>query len=564
MTKVDSFIQSVTIGDLTAVQRIIGERTKEKEPNALLALHDSKGRTGLHISATLDKTDILKQLLSIGGNPNVQDYDRRTPIFYAIQSKRIETVQLLINEHALIEAEDYKGYTPILVAADSNSEEILELLCEEGVDINHVANDGISAVAIAARRGWADGVEMLIKYGAKIDKQPGSTPILLPLFTRAMKKGLWEDEDVIRTIQCLVEKGAEMNTVLQLSKDKDAITPLQIAIQFGNVPLYDALSKGVPKIVKLPLPNGKLPLEFAVEKGNLEIIDKLVAAGADIKHIFPDNSIYLHIAAKTGNKEVFDYFLNKYLVDAPNYLETARREKEYVEDKKNEIRESRKKDSKRGKEILVVQRPVSDRYDVPRKIDHFWIDNKGTTVLMKAAQAGAMDIVEELIRLGLDPSVENKKHQTAYTLMSTAELAEKMTEIALEEENQDNFELLKLIEPYHAKCDLSRKQKDDMKMTAKDKIKAEKEKKSEKPKKKNSTLSVATMAAQFDEKNNQVPKQSPIARPWGGSIEAEEFRRNTRKELRKLRQEVMDKTQELKNKIKELCEEYEINLDNEQ
>ena len=86
--KTESLLHSVSISDLSSVRRLL-EDADENTRLALFNEHDDRGRTPIHVAATLDSTDILEELINNDANINVQDFFQQTPVFDAVLSKHI-------------------------------------------------------------------------------------------------------------------------------------------------------------------------------------------------------------------------------------------------------------------------------------------------------------------------------------------------------------------------------------------------------------------------------------------------------------------------------------------
>ena len=76
----------------------------------------------------------------------------------------LETVKLLIENGADIDAKDKDGYTVLMYASNNGNLEIIKYLVENGADINIKDKNGDTALNYARTEGIK---EVLIKTGAK-------------------------------------------------------------------------------------------------------------------------------------------------------------------------------------------------------------------------------------------------------------------------------------------------------------------------------------------------------------------------------------------------------------
>jgi ankyrin repeat protein len=69
-----------------------------RQPDISIDKLSSIQRTPLHISAIKGYTQIARALIGKGANPNLKDSDQCTPLHYASEFGRIETVEYLLTE----------------------------------------------------------------------------------------------------------------------------------------------------------------------------------------------------------------------------------------------------------------------------------------------------------------------------------------------------------------------------------------------------------------------------------------------------------------------------------
>jgi len=87
-----------------------------------------------------DDSDWLNLTLEHGGNPNVVVNPKKrlgsgyTPIFYAIEARNLESVELLIEAGADLNHQDGQGYTPLISAAAFRRYRSVYLLLKAGAD----------------------------------------------------------------------------------------------------------------------------------------------------------------------------------------------------------------------------------------------------------------------------------------------------------------------------------------------------------------------------------------------------------------------------------------------
>lgn len=117
-----------------------------------------------------------------------------TPLLRAAKAGDVDSVQLLLAHGALVDLPNVLGHTPLMAAAGSGrgnaptrgrskteaqALETVKLLKDAGADVNARAVDGDTAVHGAAVHGWNEVIKLLAGYGANLDvaDKDGMTPI---------------------------------------------------------------------------------------------------------------------------------------------------------------------------------------------------------------------------------------------------------------------------------------------------------------------------------------------------------------------------------------------------
>ena len=143
-----------------------------------------------------------------------------TPLLHAAAFGSLETMRLLIDKGADVNARSAAGATALMWAATDLAK--VRLLIERGADVNALSDSGRTALHLAARSdGSAPIVTLLRSRGAKadaIDKE-GATTLLAATIGNDT-----------RTIKQLVEAGVNVNAA-----DVIGFTPLMNAAAQGNL-----------------------------------------------------------------------------------------------------------------------------------------------------------------------------------------------------------------------------------------------------------------------------------------------------------------------------------------
>jgi ankyrin repeat protein len=133
----------------------------------------------LHEACKRGQVATIRQLLDGGVPVDSQDEDGWTPLHTAIIFRKRESVELLLDLGANIEAVA-SGMTPLLWAiCYAESEDLTGLLLDRGASAHAVDEDGSTALNYAAARGLLVLMGRLIDMGLSVDVRAnnGRTPL---------------------------------------------------------------------------------------------------------------------------------------------------------------------------------------------------------------------------------------------------------------------------------------------------------------------------------------------------------------------------------------------------
>lgn len=243
----------------------------------------------------------------------------------------------------LVNARDKRGSTPLHAAAGLGQKEIIKILLANGADI-HARNEfGATPLHDAAMNGRHDGaIQLLFDNGADINAKSidGETPIqsAWPLshfeaesYDPNDEHAIWswettqaEDyDDKIKTIKLFLDNGVDANTWCSIPKwvvDKHADPN-----STESVPVYPLLSLAAihnqKELVEMLLAHGAdansggrkgfTALHVAALRGNVEIGKMLIEKGADVNMKTKDGVTPLYFAEREKN-EKFSELLRKH------------------------------------------------------------------------------------------------------------------------------------------------------------------------------------------------------------------------------------------------------------
>lgn len=227
---------------------------------------DAEGAGFLHDAALGGDPALVRLLLQRGADPDQASRLGRTPLGEAAYAGRAAAAAVLLEAGASPDGAP-GGARPIVEAGRRGATDAMRVLVEHGCDL-HVADPGDrqTPLALAARAGDVDLVRRMLQRGA--DPRRADLHGKSPLMVAA-------NHGHVEVVRALLDAGA----------------PVDAADPAGGTALWWA-PKSRADVVRLLLERGaradvvganaRTPISDAASVGNLEVFDRLLAAGARI------------------------------------------------------------------------------------------------------------------------------------------------------------------------------------------------------------------------------------------------------------------------------------------
>ena len=273
---------------------------------------DEYGDTPLTLACATGDFVIIEKLIAAGANSKAARWNGETALMIASRSGSLPAIKLLLEHGALIDAtESRKGQNALMWAAAEGHSDVVKLLIESGAHVKAVSNGGFTPLVFATQKGDSQSVKSLLDAGL-------SSNYKLPNGMSVLQVAVLGDKAQVAEV--LLAKGADPN-----APDLTGSTPLHVAAQAGNLHLVQALlaSGANPNAstMKLPVRAGRggggnffrapigeqTPLMLAARAGAKDVMEALVAAGADPKLKAQDGSTLLMAAAGSAHLVPVEY-----------------------------------------------------------------------------------------------------------------------------------------------------------------------------------------------------------------------------------------------------------------
>jgi cytohesin len=255
---------------------------------------------------------IVAAVLVVGCGPSVD-------IHKAAELGNIEVVKQHIAAGTDVNAKDDWGGTPLHYAASGGHKEIVELLIAKGAAVNAKRSDGGTPLDWAEETGFnKETADLLRKHGATTTKPKVTSFKSMPEIDLAS----FTEEQQATILAQANKEGCDCGCKMTVAECRNDDTSCRTSVRLAKVIVEEVTgekpnseSKAAEPVAEASQPKpttAKAPdisIHKAVEEGNIEAVKKFLAAGIDVNaKAFITGSTPLHIAA---TKEVVELLIAK-------------------------------------------------------------------------------------------------------------------------------------------------------------------------------------------------------------------------------------------------------------
>jgi len=210
------------------------------------------------------------------------------PLHAAVQHRRKNVVVWLLEHGANVNARTEDGSTALALAAYNGDLEMVKMLIERGADPSVKNQQGFSTLDVVDQMQWPEIKEYLLTPGRL---QNAARLGDLPTITRMLKKKPWRVNEI------------------------RVYAPLHAAARYNfSQMLRYLLDEGAE--VDIQMLDASTPLILAASEGHMEIVQCLIANGADVGHVNSMGYDALKAAQMTNQTDVATIIASYY--DEPN------------------------------------------------------------------------------------------------------------------------------------------------------------------------------------------------------------------------------------------------------
>jgi len=127
-------------------------------PKTNVEIRTPEDESPLMMACLKGHVEMVKKLISRDADVNKTGW---TPLHYAATGGHVAIIELLLEQHAYVDAESPNGTTPLMMAAHYGSPAAVKVLLESGADPALKNQLGLTAIDFANRAGRQDAAEII-------------------------------------------------------------------------------------------------------------------------------------------------------------------------------------------------------------------------------------------------------------------------------------------------------------------------------------------------------------------------------------------------------------------
>lgn len=254
-------IQKISIEELKNALKDIKDINQKNKRN---------GDTLLHIACRFGRNDLLETLIDIyNANPEIANNDGKRPLHEASQNNNLDCVEYLLSRGVCVDSLKRADWTSLMLASVKSSLKLINALVERGASLSARNKDGWTPIHIAVRSGRIEIVSYFI----------------------SLNENLWK------------------------TNSNNGRGILHTACIHGHYEMVQYLVKNTPISVHLKDSCGLTPLMDAAKGGSSDIIDFLVANGANLNDADDLGKQCIHVAAQANQSNIIRHLMKYYSID---------------------------------------------------------------------------------------------------------------------------------------------------------------------------------------------------------------------------------------------------------
>lgn len=249
----------------------------------------------IHLAAKSGQVELIDFFMKIGTDPKIQTVDGRTLLHIAAFNGNLELVQhLSCRFQELSKIVDRDGNTVVHDASASGNIAVLKYLIENHTDPFGISEDGCTLLHEACYYSRTEVVKYLVLSFPKMINVRSSNG-----YSSCHASALG---GCVEILDFLIRNGAD-----PLALSDDGSTILHEAAFSGKIDMVKYITANCPDMLSIENVRSYIPSHFAAQEGHLDILIHLLSvSGSDIPKT-NENQTLLHIAAYNGRLNIVKY-----------------------------------------------------------------------------------------------------------------------------------------------------------------------------------------------------------------------------------------------------------------
>lgn len=249
--------------------------------------------TALHLAARRGHIDVITTLIECFAELNQRNITGESPLSIAAQYGHVSVIRVMLKHGANVNLCNNKVESPLSIATQHGHVSVIKALIEHGVTV------GITPLLIAIKLDNEDATELLIKHGSKLDYKNKYGNTLLHVAARF---------GCLKAINVLIKHGVDVNQPIKPNE----ITAPRLK-RYGRAPTF-----GRAYMDAWIGNDGDTALYIAASRGYMEIINILIACGADVYQPIKNGSTAYDVAVKKGYIIIASMLVHAAVIQPPD------------------------------------------------------------------------------------------------------------------------------------------------------------------------------------------------------------------------------------------------------
>ena len=286
---------------------VIPQNLNIQDKNGWTAIHHASNQAIKRNDNVLEEA--LQILINAGADTNIQTNTSSSALHYAVQKNHLNVTEVLSNADAKAYLKDNNGITPLILAVENGNYPIVEKLTKKAQNFDVKQNDGWAALHFTAHSGnkinddytQSKIAKTILTAGANVDIQ-------IPTGETALSIAIGNNKNLVA--KTLLEANAKTDI-----KDNNGWTPLMLAVYLGRIDTIKDMMNH-PGNIDAKNSDGMTALHLTAnrsssggEKIQTEIAKLLLNRGANPNIRAIDGSTTLHFAAANNRESLVKVLL---------------------------------------------------------------------------------------------------------------------------------------------------------------------------------------------------------------------------------------------------------------